>query len=368
MKRTAISFYFFFLGFSAFSQPKNDFAVIAYYAGKNLAEIDSFSAEKLTHIIFSFCHLKENRLHVDNATDTAIIQKLVSLKKINPSVKVMLSLGGWGGCKTCSDVFSSKKGRKEFAQSVKELSGYFFTDGIDLDWEYPTIEGFPGHTFQPQDKENFTSLIKDLRRTLGKKYVISFAAGGFNKFIDESVGWKQIMKHLDYVNLMTYDLTNGYSKVTGHHTPLYSSSQQIESTDNAVQRLLSLNVPSHKIVIGAAFYGRIWEEVPDSNSGLYQRGKFLKSVGYKNFSSQLSADSGFVYHWDEQTMSPYLYNVQKKWFVTYDDIRSIESKTKYALEKKLGGIMFWQLTSDLYSEGLLEAIDRTKKLSAGRKE
>lgn len=171
------------------------------------------------------------------------------------------------------------------------------------------------------------------------------------------------MKLADRVNLMTYDLVNGYATITGHHTPLYSTAQQVESTDNAVQKLLQLNVPKEKIVIGAAFYGRVWGGVADTNSGLYQQGKFQTSVAFKNFASQLSTDSGFVYHWDEAAMSPYLYNPKKSLFVTYDDPRSMALKTKYAIDKGLGGIMFWELTSDLYSNGLLDAIDKAKRNS-----
>jgi chitinase len=304
--------------------------------------------------------LKGNRLNVDNAADSVMIQKMVSLKNRNPDLKVILSLGGWGGCASCSDVFSTKQGRREFSNSVKELSLYFGSDGLDLDWEYPTIKGYPDHKFQAGDKANFTALVKQLRKTLGNQYEVSFAAGGFNQYIDKSVDWKKVMKKVDYVNMMTYDLVNGYARSTGHHTALYSTTQQLESSDNAIQKLIDRGVPASKIVIGAAFYGRMWESVPDTNYGLYQQGKFLKSVSYKNFSSQLSADSGFVYHWDEKAMAPYLFNPATHQFVTYDDKRSIQQKTKYATNKKLGGIMFWQLTGDVYSGGLLDAIDEAK--------
>jgi chitinase len=343
-----------------YSQTNDRFAVIAYYSGKRPSQVDSFDVGKLTHIIFSFCHLKGARLNVDRAVDTLMIQKLVAQKKRNPGLKVMLSLGGWGGCAACSHVFSSKQNRRIFAQSVKELNEYFGTDGIDLDWEYPAIPGYPGHQYQPADKENFSKLVKQLRKTLGKEKEISFAAGGFNRFIDEAVEWKKIMRHLDRVNLMTYDLVHGFSTATGHHTPLYSTSRQTESTNNAVEKLIALKVPKEKIAIGAAFYGRIWEAVADTNTGLYQKGKFKTSIAFKNFASYLSPDSGFVYNWDEAAMAPYLYNPRQQLFVTYDDKRSMELKTRYAIEKGLGGIMFWELTEDSYEGGLLEVIDKSR--------
>src|SRR5436190_16698281 len=119
----------------ASAQAKKNFNVLAYYAaGPEM--VDSLPAKKLTHIIFSFCHLTGNQLTVRNARDTSTIKNLVALKKKNPSLKILLSLGGWGGCKSCSDVFSSAPGRKEFAISVLKLNQYFQSDGIDLDWEY----------------------------------------------------------------------------------------------------------------------------------------------------------------------------------------------------------------------------------------
>ena len=92
---------------------------------------------------------------------------------------------------------------------------------------------------------------------------------------------------------MTYDLVNGFDTTTGNHTPLYSNPRQAESTDNAVMQLISLGVPKNKIVIGAAFYGRMWENVADTGFGMYQTGKYKMNVDFKNLDSYLLSDSGF---------------------------------------------------------------------------
>lgn len=339
--------------------PKS-FAVIAYYAGRTTM-IDSFEVEKLTHLIFCFCHLKGNALSVGNARDSATIQRMVALKSRNPNLKIILSLGGWGGCKTCSPVFTSGKGRRQFARSVRNLNEYFGTDGIDIDWEYPTIEGFPGHAYSPEDKPAFTALVKQLRRKLGKKNEISFAAGGFAKFIDSSVEWKKVMKKVDRVNLMSYDLVSGFSTLSGHHTPLYSTPHQKESTDNGVQMMLGAGVPASKIVIGAAFYGRFFEVSDTINNGLYLPAKFYHGFSFSRLSDSLSVANGFVQYWDSIAHAPYAFNIQRRLLATYDDSVSVQQKAKYVLKNKLNGIMFWQLADDKFSGGLLNAIDRVKQ-------
>lgn len=342
---------------AATQDTKDNLAIIAYYSG-DANHIDSFPVEKLTHIIFSFGHLKGNRLSIDNARDTATIKKLVSLKKANSRLKVMLSLGGWGGCEFCSPVFATEIGRKEFARSTKDLLDYFNADGIDLDWEYPAIEGYPGHAYTPADKQNFTSLVQELRNVLGETKLISFAAGGFEKFLAESIEWQKVMPLLDMVNIMSYDLVSGFSNVTGHHTPLYSSSSTKESADKAVRYLDSLGVPKNKMVIGAAFYARVWENVEPVNNGLYQAGKFKSFVPHRVFSSVLSADSGYVFYYDSATRASYAYNSSKKLFATFDDSTSIRMKTEYAIKNGLKGIMFWELTLDKNKDGLLGVIGK----------
>ncbi len=335
-------------------------AVIAYYSG-GLAAIDSFNAKNFTHIIYCFGRLNGNDLKLRGEKDTLLIKKMVAMKKQNKDLKVLLSLGGWGGCAPCSAVFGTAKGREDFVQSVKSLTAYFGSDGIDLDWEYPTIEGFPGHRFVPEDKQNFTELLRLLRKELGKKSTITFAAGGFQKFIDQSVDWKSVMPLVDYVNLMTYDLVGGYSTVTGHHTALYSTDKQKESTDNCVSSLLNMGIPSKKLIVGAAFYARTWEGVSPENNGLYQKGTFKHFIGYSQFPTRVSENSGYTMYWDEKAQAPFAYNAKDKSFATFDNKQSIAAKTRYVMQRKLGGIMFWQLGHDTANDGLVDTINKTLK-------
>ena len=159
--------------------------VIAYYAGDEKS-IDEFKLDGVDQIIYSFLHLKGNKLAIDNKTDSLTLINVVNQKNKYPKLKVLVSLGGWGGCETCSDVFSSKEARTEFAISTADIIESFNADGIDLDWEYPGISGFPGHSYKPEDRENFTDLVIQLRRYMKKEDILSFAAGASNRFFKNS--------------------------------------------------------------------------------------------------------------------------------------------------------------------------------------
>jgi chitinase len=330
-------------------------AVLAYYTGDG-KDIEKYPLNKLTHIIYSFLHLKEDTIAFDNGRSDTAFRTLVALKSKYPHLKIMISLGGWTGCYTCSPVFSKPESRQRFAASVARLLVKYNGDGIDLDWEYPTIPGPPDHPYSKDDKANFTDLIVQLHKAMRPTDELSFAAGGFTQFLEESVDWAAIMPMVARVNLMTYDLINGYSTATGHHTALYSRAEQKESTDHCVQWLLKHGVPASKLIVGAAFYARIWENVSDSSNGLYQSGKFKQGLSYRSFDTKLSQDSGWVHYWDKIAKAPYSYNAAQKLFATYDNEKSIVEKVKYVYKHKLGGIMFWELRDDKFNAGLVDAI------------
>ena len=108
------------------------------------------------------------------------------------------------------------------------------------------------------------------------------------------------------------------------------------------------------MVVGAAFYARVWEDVAPAKNGLYQSGKFKMGVNIKDFENRLS--DGFIDYWDTIAQAPYKYNPKDSLFATFDDYQSVALKTRFAKAEKLGGIMFWELRCDKYEDGLLNAI------------
>ena len=347
---------FLFLHFISFGQQQH-YKVIAYYTG-NADSIRKYPIQQLTHIIYSFLKLQNDTLSFRDEQQQQNLQKLVLLKKDHPQLKIMVSIGGWGGCAPCSELFASAAHRNMIAKTTVELFKQYGIDGLDLDWEYPAIEGYPGHKFDSTDKNNFTELVKALRKEMGNKYLISFAAGGFISYLERSIDWNAVMPYIDFVNLMTYDLVGGYSMVTGHHTPLADYMPGQESVQKCAKWLLNKKVWSNKLVIGAAFYARVWENVDSTNNGLYQSGKFLRGVSYKDFSTYFTDSLKYKYYWDNKAKAPFQYSQQKKLFATFDDERSIGEKAKFVREKKLGGIMFWQLMDDKPAGGLVDAIKK----------
>lgn len=127
--------------------------------------------------------------------------------------------------------------------------------------------------------------------------------------------------------------------------------------------LLKLGVPAKKLVIGAAFYTRIWKDVTSINNGLYQSGAATNGIDFKDFDTKLTKDKGWNYFWDEKVQAPYWYNEKERLFATGDDLKSVGVKTRYAIKKKLGGIMFWELILDKNQNGMVDAIDKVKQVN-----
>jgi len=343
--------------FLAMKSPDQKPVVIGYVVGFNgLINPETIDATQLTHINYAFVNIKDNKAYLENGQrDVENLKRLNTLKQKNPSLQILISIGGWAWSENFSDAVLTDSSRKDFAASAVDIIRKYGLDGVDIDWEYPGIPGEEGNVFRKEDEENFTLMFKTLREELdilaketGKKKLLTTATGGFPSFLAQTDMGKA-QQYLDYINLMTYDFYP--HQVAGHHTNLYASKAYPteNSADKAVKAYINAGVPAAKIVIGLAFYSRNLKLTAIAQKGL---GDSIASManhygkGFTFLKDSLINQKGFIAYKDEDAKAPFMFNAATKQFISYDDEWSVANKCEYVLQHKLGGVMFWEYHSD----------------------
>jgi len=348
---------------TAAAQADGPYRVIAYVAGWSMPE--AIDARKLSHINFAFARIDDKgRMGFENTQYEAAVRSLLALKRDNPALKVLISVGGWGA-DGFSDAALTESSRERFAASGVELLRRTGADGLDIDWEYPG-QGVAGIRHRPEDGQNFTEMLRVLRLRLdeesaaqGRKnrYLLTIASAD-REFFDHTE-MDRLHVHLDWINVMGYDFYNSLTETTGHHAGLYASARAAPTGRNAdasIRQHLAARIPARKLVLGVAFYGRRFADVDPANVGLNQRyGRFVDAPSYRQLADELIDRSGYARHWDDAAKAPFLWNGATKSFVSYEDSQSIRIKAEYVRKHGLGGMMFWELSHDRDGE-LLNAI------------
>lgn len=270
-------------------------------------------------------------------------------------INLFLSVGGWTWSKYFSDVAASSTAREKFVNSCIAIMNKYDFDGIDLDWEYPVGGGLSGNSNRPEDKQNYTLLLQLFREKLGTGKLLTIAAPAGPSIIP-NLEWNKIGQYLDWVNLMSYDFHGGWENVTGHNAPLYTNPTDpgpaTLNADAAINRIESLGFPINKLVMGVGFYGRGWQSVASTNNGLFQSGTMTSFGTWENgvfdyydvLNSYLSISLRF---YDIYSKVPYLYDLAKGVFISYEDPESMTIKANYILNRGLAGVMFWELSGDV---------------------
>lgn len=295
------------------------------------------------------------------------------LKEEYPHLKVLLTLGGWTLSKNFSNVTYDEEARATFVESAVDFVREYDLDGIDIDWEYPVGGGgMEGNSNRPEDKENHTKLLRELREELDKyeskdekEYELSIASSA-NPVYLENNEMDQIGEIVDFVNIMTYDFYVANEGMNGHNAPLVADltadidGAAIFNVETAVEGHLEAGIPSEKLVMGMPMYGRSWEdcngeytECSGPSEGTWEDGV----LDYDHILEKMNdAEAGYTRHWNNQAQVPYLLNDEGE-FVSFDDVQSIAEKAMLAKELDLGGAMFWELSQDRNQDLITAAVN-----------
>jgi chitinase len=401
-------------GASADHRSGNQFKRVGYftqwgiYSGNFVKRVEtSGQAAKLTHINYAFGNVSsdgkcfevnaaglgdawadyQRPATADDAVDGVAdswgqplagnFLQLRKLKARHPNLKVLMSLGGFTWSKFFSDAALTKQSRQAFVASCIDLfikgnlpqladdpsggpgvaAGVF--DGFDIDWEWPA-NNLIGGTSRPEDKANFTKLLREFRDQLdayGRKVHKHFQLTAFLPAnpvnIDAGFESHKIFHELDFATVQGYDFHGTWESQTNQQSALRQPAGDPVAHDftveSTVDAWLKRGAPRHEIVVGMPYYSRGWTGVPDVNHGLFQpsTGPAAGAVeaGVNNYKDLVGlVGSKFTLFRDNRAGFAWLYDGTNFW--TFDDATVFAQKAAFVRHNELGGAMVWSLDGD----------------------
>ena len=315
-----------------------EYIVLGYANNEALPGVTAEDTRKLTHMNLAFGVIKDGLLDMSGLTNWDCVK---NFRVWNPDLKLVLSVGGWGAG-GFSNMAMTEEGRRAFAASCLEVVERNNLDGIDIDWEYP-CSPLAEIDYDPKDKENYTLMLQALRDALGEERIVSIAVGAGEYFV-EGTEMDKVAQIVDYVQLMTYDMRSGFTHQSGHHASLGLSKGDTTntSTRGIVELFHEAGVPYEKLVVGAAFYSRQFDGVPNVNNGLLQTAETIGMYGpsFGELTEEYRRAGNYTEYWDEDAEAHYLWNGST--LISYESPEAIRRKCLYVKEKGLLGIMYWE--------------------------
>ncbi|KAI9923857.1 hypothetical protein MW887_008162 [Aspergillus wentii] len=334
--------------------------------------------EALDQLNVAFIYINPDDYSVANMDEVpdSLYHRLADTKTRNPSLKVWVSVGGWKFNNDAyypsmlTDIAASTAKTKQFAKGLLDFMNNYGFDGVDLDWEYPGAEDRGGRKV---DVENYPKMLQKMRRFFdvhggSKEFGISITVPTsywYLRWFDVSA----LTPHIDSFNLMAYDLHGTWDRNNPIGNYVYAHTNLTE-IDLALDLFWRNDVPSGKINLGLAFYGRTFElnstscdEAGCPFKGPGPKGECTNTKGILSYTEILhemdeagvSIGQGITY---DEDAAVYYFNYGKggKNWMSFDDSVSFKAKIDLANQRGLGGMYIWALDQDDSSLHALKAV------------
>jgi len=293
-----------------------------------------------------------------------VIPAFVELKKKYPHLKIHLADGGWSLSWNFSKMADPVL-RKNHIDGIVSMLLEHNLDGLNLDWEFPGKQGI-GYNYinymGVPDEQTQTLFVKELRKALNlaspnKHLELSVTYGADPLVIKQH---KDIINDVDWLGIMSYDFTGSWTNDTSFHSGVYidpndKSLPQGFCGADSVANSLALGIDPSKVIYGIPTYGRGWkatasttifgkglgpassldpaEYAEDGNTSWRAINSEIRSGRFQDFNSETTLAA-----WGRDS---------KNQLWTYDNPKTVTQKVDFSLSQGLGGILFWDIVSDV---------------------
>ncbi|CAL1527919.1 unnamed protein product [Lymnaea stagnalis] len=317
--------------------------VICSYSGYSF-QPESIDPLLCSHIHFlRYGYLNEKGLHLVSPDVNQTAKELVEMKKGHPHLKLMVTLQPiWK--MSYEKLAAVKELRDFFLKSAAKVVREMQFDGLIIIWWLPH---WKGNLYSELLKQTMIFLQAEAHASNLPRLLLSHHVGARRYLSYNHYNIATLHPHIDYTVIMASNMAGGWHSVIGHHSLL-------SEVGDVIDIWISKGYPRDKLVIGIPTFGRSFKlkDVSQTNLGAPAAGHgklILPGVAlygappFTRICQLLSTGKATVVH-STVAAAPYLY--YKDFWLGYEDADSVFYKTRYVIDRNLGGIYINDLEND----------------------
>lgn len=338
--------------------------MVGYYATFGDLPVEQIPWKRLTHVCHAFL-----RVDADGAVaaSDAVPNPSLTADARRNGVRALVSLGGGQTLRGLEKATASDAALGRLVEAIGRVvvdGGY---DGVDIDWEFPR---------NAATRDGFTRLVRALRAELDRvgdddQRLLLTAAVSASDFFGQWIDAEEVVPRLDWLNVMTYDMSGPWARVAAHPAPLLASSADPESGWRSVSAAMRYwqdrGAPREKLVVGVPLFGRAMpvdqpHAVLDPNLAAKHR-----AVNFSEIAGLVR--EGWSTDWDDESGAAWLRRPRadrpdasplapvdaapsgEPGLIGYDHPKSVQRKTAWARARGYRGVFFWALHQDRMPDG-----------------
>ncbi|KAF9184841.1 hypothetical protein BGZ51_003106 [Haplosporangium sp. Z 767] len=348
--------------------------------------------ELYTHLNFAFVMINaDGVMETQNPEDLPLYKELNALKLKKPSLRTMVTVGGWDmDMAHYSKMVSTPANRQKFIKSAMAFVRQHEFDGIDFDWEYPSDKLRGGHD---KDPEGLVMFLKEMRDAANaevlkegqERLILSIALPG-GPFHGQYFLIQELAQYVDWFNIMAYNLHGQWEDMVYCAAPLYDPAAQTKyngySVHDALKSMASETVSPERFNLGLSFSGVTFTlenkqktepgspAIGPGKQGCQEKGAMayfevkklvnnrqvadVKNQAFDQFNRLVTQEPKM----DDTGKCMYMVVNEDQW-IGYDTPETFDYKIEYLKKVGYGGISIWSMDSDSANHELTKSIHKS---------